>query len=555
MFRTRFLTLLAVSVLLLAACGGSPSPTPVPPTATAVPVATDTPVPPPAEEPTTEPEAEETEEPTEEEPAAEATAEPAEEATPPAEEEAGEAEEPTEEPAEEEPAAEATAEPAEEATPPAEEEAEEAPAEAPAESEVADDEAGAAAVPPVTTTPTGFTVTAMRRVTDIINERFAIMATIAPDGSAIAYIELAGRRGARERNLCIFTFSNANIRCYPAPEGYVSTPYALFWSPDSTAIAFSENPIQLGHESDIWLFRLAEAEFVNLTDDGITGSFRRAGSTIDTLDYMPMWNETDGQLYFWRGGFPDGLPNLTLALYRVDPAGGEPELVRDVTDEISSPLLTVASDSFYLNGPAALSPDGSQVAVLLQTFGADFSLSAMGLWVIDLADPAAAPRLLAETDDLQEVLPGSQNLPAVPRGLAWTADGGLVLAATSRDTHAPLLLFYYFDSEGMMTPVVDFSPAETLSDLFNVTSPAGLPLRAYSPWTASLAPDRASLLLYNDLTGVNGLFQAMLPPGDDFPALVFNGDSNSFETDPRSSVAANGMIIMYGLLFTLDAVE
>lgn len=550
MFRTRFLTLLAVSVLLLAACGGSPSPTPVPPTATAVPVATDTPAPPPAEEPTAEPEAEEaTPEPVEEEAEA-ATAEPAEEEATP---------EPAEEPSEEEAAAEATEEateePAAEPTPAAEEEAEEAQPEAPAEGEAADEEAGAAAVPPVATEATGFTVTAMRRVTDIINERFALMATIAPDGSAIAYLQLAGRRGARERNLCIFTFSNANIQCYPAPDGYVSTPYALFWSPDSAAIAFSENPIQLGHESDIWLFRLAEGEFINLTDDGVTGSFRRAGATIDTLDYMPMWNETDGQLYFWRGGFPEGLPNLTLALYRIDPAGGEPELVRDVTDEISSPLLTVASDSFYLNGPAALSPDGSQVAVLLQTFGDDFSLSAMGLWVIDLADPTAAPRLFAETDDLQEVLPGSQNLPAVPRGLAWTADGGVVLAATSRDHHAPLLLFYYFDSEGMMTPVVDFSQAETLGDLFTVTSPAGLPLRAYSPWTASLAPDRASLLLYNDLTGVNGLFQAMLPPDGDFPALVFNGDSNSFETDPRSSVAANGMMIMYGLLFTLDTVE
>lgn len=544
MFKTRLLTLLALSVLLLAACGGSPSPTPVPPTATAVPVATDTPAPPAAEEPTEEP----------------TVAPEAEEATP----------EPTQETAEEAPAEAPTEEAAEEAgatTPePVEEEAEDAAAatpepteeaaeEVPAEGEATGEEAGAVAGIPVATEATGFTVTAMRRVTDIINERFALMATIAPDGSAIAYVQLAGRRGARERNLCIFTFSNANIQCYPAPEGYVSTPYALFWSPDSTAIAFSENPIQLGHESDIWLFRLADEEFVNLTDDGITGTFRRAGATIDTLDYMPMWNEADGQLYFWRGGFPEGLPNLTLAIYRIDPAGGEPELVRDVTDGVSSPLLSVASDSFYLNGPAALSPDGSQVAVLLQSFGDDFSLSPTGLWVIDLADPAASPRQLAATDDLQEVLPGSQNLPAVPRGLAWTADGGLVLAATSRDTHAPLLLFYYFDGEGAMTPVVDFSQAETLGDLFNMTSPAGLPLRAYSPWTASLAPDRASLLMYNDLTGVNGLFQAMLPPSGDFPALVFNGDSNSFETDPRSSVAANGMVIMYGLLFTLEAVE
>ncbi len=517
MFRKRLLTLLTASALLLAACGGSSTPTPAPPTA--VPAPTETPAPANDDKAVAEPDAEEAE-------GAEEVA--TEEATVEAEAEAeGVEEEATvEAEAEVETEVEATATPTEEAT----------------------------EIITGTTAATDFTVTAMRSVAAVINQNWAPMATIAPDGSAIAYIEQTGRLGNRTRNLCIFTFSNANVLCYTAPDEYLGSPYALFWSPDSTAIAFTENPIQLGHESDIWLFRLGDQEFVNLTDDGITGAFSWSDVEINALDYMPMWNPNDGQLYFWRAGLPTGLPNLTLALYRIDPAGGEPELVRDITDEISAPFLHVNRESFFLDGPSALSPDGTQVAVLLQTISSDFARSQRGLWLIDLDDDAA-PRLLAETADLQDVLPGSQNLPAEPQGLAWTADGGLVLAATSKDTHAPLVLLYYFDSAGAMTPVVDFSQAETLGDLFNITSDAGLPLRAYSPWTASLSPDGASLLMYNDLTGANGIFQATLPPDGEFPPLIFSGDSVSFERDPRSSVASNGLLIMYGLLFTLEPVE
>lgn len=53
-------------------------------------------------------------------------------------------------------------------------------------------------------------------------------------------------------------------------EGY---PYDFAWSPDDAYVAFTENPIQLGYESDIWMFNPISAEFVNRIEDGVQGGW------------------------------------------------------------------------------------------------------------------------------------------------------------------------------------------------------------------------------------------------------------------------------------------
>ena len=88
-----------------------------------------------------------------------------------------------------------------------------------------------------------------------------------------------------------------------AEKAFMGYPYQLKWSPDSTQIAYSENPIQLGYESDIWVMNVADGTFTDLTQDDLTGSWQTfvSDGTLPNLDYLPSWNEQDGTIYFWRG--------------------------------------------------------------------------------------------------------------------------------------------------------------------------------------------------------------------------------------------------------------
>jgi hypothetical protein len=354
------------------------------------------------------------------------------------------------------------------------------------------------------------------------------------------------------RQLCLFTFANADKVCYEAPEAYEGYPYTLAWSPDSTRIAFTENPIQLGYESDIWLFNAADGAFVNRTDDGLTGSYAGKEVTSFYLDYLPMWSKSSGELYFWRiqlsGNF-----TIALALYRMPPDAGEPELVRDVTDTFSVLLPWFDMAYYFMDGVSALSPDASQVALLVQSYDSLNESTGGGLWVVDLTDEQQAPQHFATREDFQAAVPVWLPMPAVPLGLSWTADGnGVVVIAVSNDTHAPLRVFYYLDiNSGTLTPLVDFSDIPDLETLHSDINEAGLVPRAYSPWTGTLSPAGDQVLMVNDLGGDLGLLAAPLPPTGDLPELIYKSDSTLSFGESRSSTASDGKVVAYSLLFTL----
>ena len=512
------LAIVLVAALALAACGGEePTATPAP-TATAVPTAMPAPTEPPAEEATAAPEAKATAEPEAEataEPEAEATAEPAAEATA-------------------EPEAEATAEPAAEAT--AEPEAEAA-----AEPESA---ASAAA--------STFGVDAARQIRLIVNETDTPLAAVSPDGARLAWIQ-SNRTGLFRSvgQLCFFTFANAAKSCVDRLEGFNGFPYQLYWSADGASVAFTENPIQLGHESDIWVANAADGTVVNRTDDGLAGSWISAEQP--SLDILPMWSATDGMIYFWRV-VPQGEFQFTIGLYRVPPTEGDAELVRDLSDVFGSMVPTFDQNTLTMDSISALSPDGSTVAVALSDIGAETNLNlpARSIWLISVADPAAEPTQVMSSEDLQKGIPSFLAVPAVPVGLSWTADSAaLVVGTFANNTHAPLMVYYHVDTaNGASTPVVDFSGAESLDALFS-TADNPIPLRFYSPWTASLAPDNLSLLMYSDLGGVGAVFQAMLPPDGSLPPSVASAQTPPLGGGVRSSRASDGKVVMFGVLFTM----
>ncbi len=513
------LAALTALVLVLGACGGgnaepTATPTAVPtvaePTATPVPP-TDTPAPEAAPAEATEEEA-----PAEEAGAAEAT-----ETEAPAEESAAEATETeasTEEAAAE---AEATA---------TEEPAEAAAAEAPAAGGVVVVESG-------------------RQVTDVVNESDVPFAAISPDGSFIAWFAQTGSRRDRTGQICLFTFANADKTCHDMPTGeFRDWPYQLQWSPDSTMIAFTENPIQLGNDSDIWLFTVADGSFQDLTNDGVTGSWREQPDAL--IDYLPAWNTADGSIVFWRV-VPQGNMQFDIALYKVTP-GSEAELVRDLTADLGQQLPLFDQEVFYMDGFSAVSPDGTKLAAIVSGFD-QFGALQPSLWMIDLADTAAAPTQLMTYADYQTAIPTWPGIPAAPVGLSWTADGSIVTVGFSNmGNSTPFMVFYYVDpAAGTFTPVVDFSGIEDSSAYFATAPGSTLPWRAYSPWTGSLSPAGDQLLMLNDLTGSMGLFTADLPPTGELPAVGTAVNESTASTVTRSSRAETGKMLIYGLLLTV----
>jgi hypothetical protein len=519
------LAVLATLVLVLGACGGSSAPTATPTAVPTVAEPTATPVPP---TDTPAPEAAPAEETEAEAPAEEAAAE-ATETEAPAEEAAAEATE-TEAPAEEA-AAEAT-----ETEAPAEEAAAEA-----TETEAPAEEAAAA---------TGIAVVESgRRVTDVVNESDVPFAAISPDGSFIAWFAQTGRRADRTGQICLFTFANADKTCHDMPTGaFRDWPYQLQWSPDSAMIAFTENPVQLGNDADIWVFTVADGSYQNLTDDGVTGSWR--GQADALIDYLPAWNSADGSIVFWRV-VPLGNLQFEIALYKVTP-GSEAELVRDLTADLGQQLPIFQQEAFYMDGFSAVSPDGTKLAALVTGFD-QFGAQQPSLWQIDLADSAAAPAQLMTFADYQTAIPAWPGIPAAPVGLSWTAGGSIVTVGFSNmGNSTPFMVFYYVDpAAGTFTPVVDFSGIEDASAYFATAPDSNLPWRAYSPWSGSLSPAGDQLLMVNDLAGSMGLFTASLPPTGELPVVGTAADASIASTVTRSSRAVTGKMLIYGLLLTV----
>lgn len=402
------------------------------------------------------------------------------------------------------------------------------------------------------------TVESARDVAALVDEDYAYFAAVSPDGQYVAWGQSSGRRQDRVLQLCLFEFETGGKTCSDlSPEVFLGYPYQFQWSPDSSYIAFSENPVEFSYESDIWLFSVADGAFTNLTEDGLTGGWSSlvADGERVNLDLVPMWNATDGQIYFWRI-VPLGNMRFTIGIYRIAPDGDKAELVRDLTADFAAQLPLFDYEELFLDGISAISPDGNAVGVLM-TSPNEMGAWEQGLWTIDLADTEAAPQRLAGVDDFRTALPDwAQDFPPQAQGLVWTGDGAgiVVVVNTNAGASMPFQVYYYVDAAGGgVTPVVDFSGLE---DWESYSEPAPgseleLPWRAYSPWTGSLSPQGDKLLMVNDLGGVVGLFTAPLPPTGELPAVSASADESPMSGASLSSRAEDGKVVVYGLLLTI----
>jgi hypothetical protein len=400
------------------------------------------------------------------------------------------------------------------------------------------------------------TVDTAHPVAEIVGEKSAYLATVSPDGNFIVWGKQSGRGRDRVLQACLFEFATAGKQCSDlSPDVFDGYPYQFQWSPDSHYIAFSENPVEMASESDIWLFDAQEGVFTNLTDDGLVGvwSYLVADGEKVRLDYLPAWNPADGMIYFWRI-VPLGNMRFTIGIYRIAPEGGDPELVRDLTAEFAAQIPLFQYDRFFLDGMSAIAPDGSALAVIMTNVN-DVGAKEQTIWWIDLADATTEPYQLAATEDFLAAVPDwAQDYPPQAQGLSWTGDSsGLVFVAnTALGATMPFQIYYYVDiASGAITPVVDFSPIEEMDGYSEPAPGSELPWRVYSPWTASLSPAGDKLLMVNDLGGTIALFTAPLPPTGDLPAVSASADTSPVMGSANSSRGEGGKVLAYGLLLTV----
>lgn len=217
------------------------------------------------------------------------------------------------------------------------------------------------------------------------------LALLSPDGSRIAVIEYDGAT-----ELCI-----REVETYPETDeetcadiGIDSKELQGFeWSPDSTTLVFTAEPLITGLDSDIWLMDATTGDVTNLTDDG--------GDMLAEvpMDLWPGWTP-DGDIVFQRYARGDG-DEVRVSLMRIAPDGDEPEEM----------VLFPREYATVMSGPAFVMDDGS---IILGTMPATGFTT--GIFRVD--PDGEFEHLVDET-----LIPGQDSLVV----LDVTADGSTAL--------------------------------------------------------------------------------------------------------------------------------
>lgn len=168
-------------------------------------------------------------------------------------------------------------------------------------------------------------------------------ARLSPDGNWVAIM-----RFSASTELCIQDIDSFDEIC--ADIGFTSVNLQTFtWSPDGSALVFTDEPIVTGSDSDIWMLDAVNGDVTNLTDDG-TDVLAEPGSSMDV---QPGWSPDGSEIIFQRY-HDDG-----VSLMRMPRTGGEPE-------EIVTFPLEYAT---MMSSPAFLLEDGSIILGTLPATG------------------------------------------------------------------------------------------------------------------------------------------------------------------------------------------
>jgi Tol biopolymer transport system component len=368
---------------------------------------------------------------------------------------------------------------------------------------------------------------------------------IAPDGSALAWYDDDPPENETDA-LCFYFFADTITRCYPEPDAVFGNPLQLHWSPDSAQVAFTPAPFGRGFDTDIWTLTLRGAAYQNLTEDRVELLSPELDNSAVPRDYLPTWHPNSGEIFFFRSFYPlDADP--TLALYRVPSAGGEAQRLRDLSQEL--PVLSVRpAGRPFLDGAAAISPDGSQLAFIVT--GTEFEDERIGIWVIKL-DGASPPRQLTTRDSFTVGVPAWHDFPLFPLGLAWDADGthlAVVAADDNEEAGLGALPFLVEVESGDVRALIDLSQ---VTDAASYLAPGeeGLAPAFFSVRAATMTPDRTALLMLHSGEGRRQLSLMALDSNRGRPQLVEMGlEDLALVAMEQASMADSGLAVLLGNL-------
>jgi hypothetical protein len=415
------------------------------------------------------------------------------------------------------------------------------------------------------TNPVSLKLVKAQAVADLIGAPNVRWATLSPDGATIAYANADKTKG-----LCLYTLTNGQTACTPWPTpGFGGLEAFLYWSPDGKTIALTESTFMAFVDSDIWVFDVGAQTFADRTDDGVAGGFFGSSGMRPSavLDYLPVWNPATGDLYFFRtepagasdsAAFTAMSTPLTLSLYRLSPAGGDAKLVRDLASDLKAmqhPFPVFPSTRRFLEGPAAISPDGKQLAVSLRS--QDLKDATDGIWLLDLAG-GASKQVVSSAGGFTAGMPSWAAPVNSVDALAWTADGsGLLFAASNIKAADPLIdqNFYSVDLKtGTVTPLLDFSRYASRDDFS--ASGAGKNAPAFNvPSTGVFLASKGCFVAFLGRTkwGKPGVSAQCLPPAQAEPTWLGEvQDYKEVQTNTDSVSADGKTVLMYGYLLTFE---
>jgi hypothetical protein len=384
----------------------------------------------------------------------------------------------------------------------------------------------------------------VQSLADLIGDPYnsRVQPILSPDGSAVAW-------GDPDNGLNVFTLEDQQLTTYPWPENFKGYgPYSgLSWSPDSQYLTFTESLFDYALESDLWMLDRSSGEITDRTDDGIFGPWFNVNKS-DELDYLPTWNPTNDDLYFFRS---EGIPgqDITTGLYLLPAGRTEPKLVRDLTADVP-PVISIFPT-------AAISPDGKQIAFF--ALANDLSDTRNGLWILDLK--TGTPQQVAAIADFRTGLLATQEitglLPEVP---LWAGNDALVILATDHVYSNPgvgLMAYYVNLGDKTVTPVVNFSDVADVRTLFEDNGPQSPIFRVPRKGVVSMDGTTFFFLRYgfgSDHIDHAGISALPLPPDGSTPVEL--GDIDHFNITPAADawpvMSADGKALMSGYLFQFE---
>jgi hypothetical protein len=186
-------------------------------------------------------------------------------------------------------------------------------------------------------------------------------------------------------DFCIWSVPDLDAFCEESP--IRAREDTVVWSPDSSKVAFADDPARYFVDSDIMVFDVERKRIDNLTDDPDEvqrPSFTSPEEGVTHADTHPLWSADGETLYFLRGDFGSERRTTTI-------------MALDVESGVISHHFTVSPTYWFtVYTPMFELPDGS---LLISVFNYDGGNAQDGIWRISPDGNRIDPVLLSGDDE------------------------------------------------------------------------------------------------------------------------------------------------------------